>query len=172
MKTWILDIDGVLNPVDIKPPTNIWKTWLEYDVTDLQTGKNYPVKIATDVIDFVKEIDFREDVNILWHTTWQFGANDVAEIFGLPQLPILAAPEFGTWNHRTSQGWWKMPAVERLLAVNDHDVLWTDDDLSVVHPVPQHRPGFRLEMIAPDQREGLTRKHLKQIREFLDKENT
>lgn len=61
-----------------------------------------------------------------------------------------------------------MPAVERFLANDFHDVLWTNDDLAVVHPLPKHR--FKLKMIAPDQHAGLTPKHLKQIREFLDRE--
>lgn len=166
MKTCILDVDGVLNPVGKKPPKHIWKDWEEEYVTDLQTGRDWQIKIATDVIDFIKEIDYRDDVQIFWHTTWQHGANDIARIFGFPEFPVLDAPEFKTWNHRDSQGWWKMPAVERFLAVNDHDVLWIDDDLAVVHPLPTHR--FKLEMIAPNQFTGLTPKHLKQIREFLD----
>lgn len=170
MKTWLLDIDGVLNPVGIKPPVHIWKSWIEEKVTDPQTGRDWPVKIATDVIDFVKEVDFRDDVNIIWHTTWQHGANDLAAIFGLPELRVLAAPEFESWNHRSSKGWWKLPPVKRFLDVNRHDVLWTDDDLAVILPKPVHTSGFKLEMIAPDQHAGLTPKHLRQIRQFLEEE--
>lgn len=168
MKTCIFDIDGVLNPVGIKPPKYVWKDWVEENVTDPSTGRDFPVKIACDVIDFIKEIDFREDVQIFWHTTWQRGANDLGAIFGLPEFPVLECPEFKTWNHRNSQGWWKTPAVERFLAVNDHDVLWVDDDLAVVSPLPHHRDGMILECIAPNQFTGLTPKHLKQIRKFLD----
>lgn len=167
-KTWILDIDGVLNPVGIKPPTHVWKDWIEHKVTDPGNGKTFPVKIAEDVIEFLIEMDMRPDVHIVWHTTWQHAANELGAKFGIPNFPVLIAPEFKTWNHRSSWGWWKTPAVQRFLAVTDHDVLWTDDDLAVVHPLPQHREGKILKTIAPDQWSGLTLKHLRQIREFFD----
>lgn len=170
MKTWLLDIDGVLNPVGIKPPTHIWDSWTESTVTDLQTGRDWPVKIACDVIDFVNKMHARDEIQIIWHTTWQAGANRISEIFGLPELSVLPAPEFESWNHRRSRGWWKMPAFERFLDTCKHDVLWTDDDLAVIHPAPTHYPGFKLELIAPDQYTGLTPKHLEAIRKFLEEE--
>ena len=167
-RTWILDVDGVLNPVHIKPPTHIWRDWIEHKVTDVNTGKTFPVKIAEDVIEFLIEMNMRPDVQIVWHTTWQKGANELGAKFDIPSFPVLKAPEFETWNHRSSWGWWKMPSVQRFLADTDNDVLWTDDDLAVVHPKPEHREGKILKMIAPDQYTGLTPKHLRQIREFFD----
>jgi hypothetical protein len=169
-KTWILDIDGVLNPVGIKPPKHVWKGWIEHEVTDPASGKTFPVKIAEDVIEFLIEMDMRPDVQIIWHTTWQHGANDLGAKFDIPEFAVLESPQFESWNHRSSAGWWKLPAVERFLDTCDHDVLWTDDDLAVVLPKPVHSSGFTLNMIAPDQFTGLTPKHLRQIREFFDKQ--
>lgn len=47
-KTWLLDIDGVLNPVGIKPPTHVWKDWVEHKVTDPSSGSEArrPVQLA------------------------------------------------------------------------------------------------------------------------------
>ncbi len=166
-KIWILDVDGVINPVGIKPRTDIWKDWIEHTVCDENTGRTFPVKIAVPVRNFLAEMSRRPDVQIVWHTTWQTSANAIADVFDFPRFPVLKCPEFESWNHRSAQGWWKTPAVERILAATFCDVLWTDDDLAVVSPLPHHPSGI-LKVVAPDQHTGLTPKHLKQIRAFLE----
>ena len=166
-KTLILDVDGVINPIGIKPRTDIWKDWIEHTVCDENTGRDFPIKIAVPVRDFLVEMDMRPDVEIIWHTTWQESANKLGAKFGIPEFPVLKCPEFESWNHREAQGWWKTPAVERFLAATTNDVLWIDDDLAVVSPLPHHPSGI-LKCIAPDQYTGLTPKHLKQIRTFLE----
>ena len=168
--SWLLDIDGVINPVGRKPPTNIHKEWLEERVVAAGTGREFPIKIAVPVIEFINEVHADDLVDIIWHTTWQHGANDISRIFGLPEFPVLDAPEFAAWSHRTAQGWWKTPAVQRHLDSTTAPTLWTDDDLDMGWHEEMSSP-HGLTVIAPDQYTGFTKKHLDQIENFLLHEN-
>ncbi len=165
--SWLLDIDGVLNPVGIKPPTDVHDRWVSADVTDPGNGRSWPIKVAVPVIEFVNMIHDQGLANIIWHTTWQHGADDVAAAVGLPRgLPILEAPEFAAWNHRTAVGWWKMAAVQRHLDSTAAPTLWVDDDLDMAWDRGMRAPSG-LKVIAPGQFTGLTAKHLKEIFAFL-----
>jgi hypothetical protein len=166
--TWLLDIDGVLNPVGKKPPKYVHKEWVCADVTDPQAGRSWPIKVAVPVIEFINMIHHQNYANIIWHTTWQHGADDVARAVGLSEgLPVLDAPEFAAWNHRTAVGWWKTAPVQRHLNLTTTPTLWTDDDLEDETWSVKLRAPNIIKVIAPDQFTGLTPKHLKEIFAFL-----
>jgi hypothetical protein len=137
------------------------------DVVDPGNGRSWPIKVAVPVIEFIDMIHHQNYANIIWHTTWQHGADDVARAVGLPEgLPVLDAPEFEAWNHRTAVGWWKTAAVQRHLDLTDARTLWIDDDLNMGWDKTMNAPNG-LSVLAPDQWTGLTSKHLKQIFNFL-----
>jgi hypothetical protein len=165
--TTILDIGGVLNPVGRKPPTNIHEEWVCADVIAPDDGRSWPIKVAVPVIEFVNMIHEQKLTDIIWHTTWQHGAEEVAKAVGLPRgLPVLDAPEFAAWNHRTAVGWWKTAAVQRHLDLTAAPTLWIDDDLDMGWDVGMRAPNG-LKVIAPDQWSGLTVKQLREIFVFL-----
>lgn len=68
------------------------------------------------------------------------------------------------------QQWWKARAMEDWLATHEHGrAIWIDDDLA--WPATRdyflkHYSPNRLKLIAPDFAHGLTKAHLKEIREF------
>lgn len=165
--SWLLDIDGVLNTIGKKPPKYVHEEWVCADVTDPATGRIWPIKVAVPVIEFIDMIHHQNYANIIWHTTWQHGADDVARAVGLPEgLPVLDAPEFAAWNHRTAVGWWKTAPVQRHLDLTTAPTLWIDDDLNMGWHKTMRAPNG-LKVIAPDQHTGLTAKHLKEIFAFL-----
>jgi Swiss Army Knife RNA repair-like protein len=166
--SWLLDIDGVLNPVGRKPPKHVHKEWVCADVIDPGNGRSWPIKVAVPVIEFVNMIHDQKYANIIWHTTWQHGADEVAAAVGLPRgLPILDAPEFAAWNHRTAVGWWKTAPVQRHLDMTTAPTLWIDDDLDDETWVVKLRAPKFIKVIAPDRHSGLTSEHLEEIFAFL-----
>lgn len=172
MKTWILDIDGVLSPyhsgLTTRLPLHVHKDWITEKVVDSK-GKEWVVAIAAPVLDFINEVHSDDLVDIIWHTTWQHDANEVSRVFGLPEFPVLDAPEFEAWDRRKAQGWWKQAPVQRHLDSTAAPTLWTDDDLNMGWADKMSSP-HGLKVIAPNLHTGLTPKHLRQIRQFLEEE--
>lgn len=171
---WLLDIDGVINRASWTVPEGAFETWIEHRVTDLSTGRSFRIRMAAEVIEFINEVHASRKANIIWHTTWQRSANEVAKAFGLPHnLPILDAPEFERWDHQNAHGWWKMQAgVRNITAAVEagRRVIWTDDDLDFSH-LRELRVDFdmaELMVIAPDSAVGLTQEHLDAMWAFLE----
>jgi hypothetical protein len=163
--TWILDVDGVLNPIGDRLAKYVHKEWMCHDIVDSK-GKSFPVKMALPVIGFVNRVHEDELADIVWHTTWQHDVDLISEAFGLPKFPVFDAPEFESWNDRKARGWWKTPAVQRHLNSTQAATLWTDDDLNMGWDKGMRAPNG-LKVIAPDQWAGLTVKQLREIFVFL-----
>lgn len=171
--SWLLDIDGVISPYTLglttRLPLHIHKDWITEKVVDSK-GKEFKVQVARRVVDFINDVHADDLVNIIWHTTWQHDANEISRIFGLPEFPVLDAPEFETWNRRTARGWWKQAPAQRHLDSTTAPTLWTDDDLNMGWADKMSSP-HGLKIIAPNQHTGLTPKHLADIGNFLMFEN-
>jgi hypothetical protein len=165
---WLLDIDGVLNAVSKEPQTNIWphEAWVQTEA--LGYSRTWPILAAQPVVDFINEVHASGLVEIRWHTTWQEAAQNLATALGLPTFEVQDAPEFG---NRFGDNWWKWPAGWRVVSEEGRPLVWTDDDLSYGLEPGQ---GTRLRevgkvlLISPASREGLVKKHLTKIQEFID----
>jgi hypothetical protein len=172
---WLLDVDGVVNAVTAprrKPPLHVWPDGQWVDTKVWGNRQRWRIVAAQPVLDFIRSVHELGRAEVRWHTTWQDSANQLGEALGLPEFPVQDAPEFAEPEWPGSRGWWKLPAVWRVLA-EGRPVLWTDDDaktdLRPEQKATLAAAGCRV--IAPDPFTGLTPKHLRQIDEFLPKEN-
>ena len=167
MKTNIyMDVDGVLNGVMAAPADGGWDrdTWRRFK------AKGFYITFHTELIERLKAIEAREDVEIFWLTTW------------CDDAPALLSPEFGIgadwevlgsylYEHQgVTLGWWKATNIEaHLRETKPNKFVWLDDDI-------QHELGFTPEWIqevpglsiAPRLWVGLDKKQIKQIEIFLD----
>lgn len=164
---WLLDIDGVINACTPKPDPNVWprNQWCRQEVN------GFDILAAQPVLDFITEVHTGSHAEIRWHTTWQHDAQKVADAFNLPTLPVQDCPEFAT-RHATDL-WFKLPAAERVVMQEARALVWTDDDISYARSSEMAafnlmRQGQRILTICPSPYTGLTPKHLRLIREFLN----
>lgn len=99
-------------------------------------------------------------------------------MFGLPEFPVLDAPEFDAFRRNIGKGWWKLAAVQRVLMEGDGPVIWIDDDAGMywvnVLLKQATKAGMtieqwsRLTVIVPDAQSGLTRRHMDKIMKIID----
>ena len=169
---WLLDFDGVLNAIARKPDPSAWPRELWVTGTAEVDGVAWPVLAARPVLAFVREVHVAGLAEIRWHSTWQQHADAVIRpLLELPAFPVQPSPEHGLG--RAYEGWWKLPAAERVLHEEKRPLLWTDDDIRSERTRPGRGLGAvegaeRALLISPRANIGLTPKHLRQIREFLD----
>lgn len=167
---WLLDIDGVVNAATKKPDRNVWplKNWLATNVEGM------PILASRNVLGFLREVHATGRAEIWWHTTWQESAQHLADALDLPTWPVRPAPEFADFNSAAGRsGWWKLPAAERVVQIEKRPLIWTDDDITwsiggrydVDANLRAHAPAL---LVSPNERTGLTPKHLRQIGDFLN----
>lgn len=176
---WLLDIDGVVNAASKKGDPSVWprEQWLSTTATC--GGKAWPILASTSVLDFLREVHEKQRAQIWWHTTWQAEAQNLADALDLPAWPIRPAPEYDRMPQHAAEAirdnrpdWWKLPAAERVVKIEGHPLIWTDDDITwslrrydVDAEMRDHAPAL---LVSPNERTGLTPKHLRQISDFLD----
>lgn len=171
---WLLDIDGVINAVGRTVATNAWpkESWRQLRYRDRSsTGSGLQITVALPVLDLIREVHEAGLAEVRWHTSWQDAAPRLAVELGLPVFAVAAAPEF---HAGTRQGWWKVPAVRRVLADEGRAVVWTDDDAShdLGHTERAELAALgRLLIVSPDPLTGLCKRHLAKISEFLNQDN-
>lgn len=173
----LLDIDGVLNTFPQRP-THMWDEFQEHRVSDLDTGRTFTLIIGQPVIGFLNEIHAAGHADILWHTTWQNSANEVAKAFGITEFPVLPASEFDRWIRDKARGWWKLAAVKRAMLEAEAPVIWIDDDAGMywVRKLYQEclAEGMSeaqwelLTVICPDAQSGLSQAHMSKIMKIID----
>lgn len=145
-----LDIDGVLNALNKKFP-DTWETW------DRKGVMGYPIAFSPDLISSINDIADREDVEIVWLTTWQHHA---AAVF---------SPEIGVngqdWRILYEEvpptfSWWKLIQIQKDLEDNPSSkFIWIDDDIKHVSPAQKWistLPETSKLVISPDSYYGLT----------------
>lgn len=168
---WLLDVDGVVNAATKKPDRSVWPAdaWIHTHATS--NGHRWPILVAQPVVDFIRDVHEQGRAEIRWHTTWQEDANCLADILGLPTLPVQDAPEYGDYFAERRNGWWKLPAALRVVEGEGRPLVWTDDD-ACPFDLPRAARA-RLEhtqptlIVTPSPNSGLTRKHLRKIDAFL-----
>jgi hypothetical protein len=167
---WLLDVDGVINACTPKPDRNVWPLdqWRRAHVLGM------PILAAQPVLDFIAAVHHDGRADIRWHTTWQLDARTLADEFGLPTLPVAESPEYTARLKNRVMGedtWWKLPAAKRVLEDEGRPLIWTDDDITYSlgrRGQDEMRSLGPALLIAPNDRTGLTPKHLRWIGDFLD----
>jgi hypothetical protein len=165
--TVFLDVDGVLNSYPVPKLRGMaegrkkLRAW------------NYELHYRPAVVEFFDRIVETHEVDVVWLSTWsQRCKSELEPKFGFRNsFDVIEMPDQTHNRHADDpQLWWKARAMEDWLAEHDHGrAVWIDDDLAW----PATRDYFlrnyspnRLKLIAPDFAHGLTKAHLKEIREF------
>lgn len=179
---WLLDVDGVVNAVSLRPDPDVWDDWKQGFAT--ADDVVWPIHFSPSAIRQIRALLDDGLAEARWLTTWGDAANaSLSRLLGLPGLPVegLAErgeaawpPAAGGWHgalfHAGSDEWWKFPVVRDVVdrEGSGRPLIWTDDDLAVepeaVRWIRAHVDDALL--IAPDPATGLTADDLAAIREF------
>lgn len=167
---WLLDIDGVVNACTRKPDRNVWPLDQWRSVRVAVGDHSLPVLAAQPVVDFIRRVHEEGQAEIRWHTTWQKDAACIEAALGMPSLPVQDCPEFTDRHLRDA--WFKLAAAERVVMEEGRSLIWTDDDLGwelrgAGRTIDLLREVAPILTISPDDRTGLTPKHLRLIAEFV-----
>lgn len=167
---WLLDIDGVIN-ASPRHQTHVWpeEAWL--DASAYGNGRWWKIVAAQPVLRFIRHVHEYSWAQIVWLTTWQDEAQNVAETLGLPRLRVIRSPMERDTRY-ASTNWWKLTAALQEVAVG-RPMIWTDDDINAevtdlfqtYHKYNSITPASLL--IAPNGDEGLGPWHLKRIATYL-----
>lgn len=174
----LLDIDGVINSLLLKPPTHAWPQDMWKTGIYESNMNEFPLLWSQPVVDYLTRLHVQGRVEFRWHTTWQETAPEFGKIVGLPEFPVADCPEA-----RANQGllakqqilkgepvWWKYPAARRVLTDERRPLIWIDDDL-FGNVTKVYRNGLgqlgKILLLCPDGQTGLLPKHMRQIEEVL-----
>jgi hypothetical protein len=148
----LIDVDGVLNPMAIRPHGHVPPGFAAYDLDGIRVllAAHHGVWLSGLAADF----------DLVWATSWEHDADRlIAERIGLARgLPVITFDSGQT-------GWFKkLPDVIRF--VGDRPVAWIDDDLGPeVYGWADSRTAPTL-LVQPDHRVGLTSTHIDRLRAF------
>lgn len=146
---WLLDVDGTINAQRVD--RSVWSAWTVKDVS-FRGAFQFEVRIADDVIRFLRCVHDGRHAEIRWCTTWGESALlDLTPAFDLPVWPVMnvgSLPE-------------KRRAVHSVLHDEGRRLLWTDDE--IVGPEPCARATF----LRPNSKIGLSPSDLKVIAGLL-----
>ncbi|MDN5735528.1 MAG: hypothetical protein L0H05_05005, partial [Brevibacterium aurantiacum] len=165
--TVFLDVDGVLNSYPV-PKLRIMAEGRK----KLQAW-HYELHYKPAVIAFFDRLVETHEVDIVWLSTWSERCKTELEPkFGLRNsFEVIEMPD-ETHNRYANDPhlWWKARAMEDWLAEHEHGrAVWIDDDLAAPATrdyFVEHYSSNRLKLIAPKFAQGLTKAHLKEIKEF------
>jgi len=176
---WLLDVDGVINACTPKPDPSIWAQDMWREGKAAADNGTFTIRWSTSVVDFIREVAESGRAEVRWHTTWQHHAAAIEELTGLPSLAVAEAPEFDSPSAYAAKAiadgrpdWWKLPTAERVVRDECRPLIWTDDDITsglwrydVDAGLRAFAPAL---LVSPNERTGLTPKHLRLIGDFLD----
>lgn len=170
-----LDVDGVLNAVSKQLPDTGWdlEGWFKVGVN------GYTITYNTVMIDAINEISFRDDVEIIWLTTWQSNAaSKISPAIGLigENWSFVANPDTDPHGFALQQnryGWWKADVLKKYLEEFPTDkFIWVDDDLSYYNLMGLSEWTEDLDsstlFIAPQTSDGLTPSHICAMIDFIN----
>jgi hypothetical protein len=165
--TVFLDVDGVLNSYPVP------KLRIMTEGRKRLRAWNYELHYRPAVISFFDRIVETHEVDVVWLSTWsQRCKSELEPKFGLRNsFDVIEMPDQSHNRYAADpQLWWKAQAMEEWLTSHEHGrAIWIDDDLAwpATHEYFTHRYSpNRLKLIAPDFSRGLTKAHLREIREF------
>lgn len=150
----LLDVDGVLNP-DRLPDD--WEFEPRFQ-SDEESG-GLPLDLSREMGAAIEEVGF----DMRWLTTWgEYANTNIGPHFGWRAMPVAAEP------YKEHPYFWKVLAVQRLLAEPGPLVVWIDDEadkfVNLFGEYEALDPHYRLIYVAPNPRWGLRREHLEWIK--------
>ncbi len=166
--TVFLDVDGVLNSYPVP------KLRIVAEGRKRLQAWDYELHYKPAVIEFFDRLVETHDVTVVWLSTWsQRCKTELEPKFGLRNsFDCIEMPD-DTHNRYANDPhvWWKARAMEEWLDSHEHGrAIWIDDDLVA----PATRQYFvdrysanKLKLIAPEFAKGLTRAHLREIKDFV-----
>jgi len=171
-----VDVDGVINAgLDSEGDLAHWPqdTWRKEHVWNAEHHMAYSINWSTCVIDRLRAIEARRDVEMIWSTTWNTRARSaLAPLIGIGHHWKVIT-EFVPAEGRVLD-WWKATHVYQALQLHDR-VVWIDDDIDAW--ISMHRIAGRLDAldwiddrvltVCPASSRGLTDQDLTAIEEFL-----
>jgi hypothetical protein len=131
------------------------------------------ILVSLPVLAFIRATHESGAAEIRWLTTWMDDAQAIADEFGLPTFPVEGGPEYDRRLHDRvfdREAWWKLPAATRVLVDEKRPLIWTDDDITYDlgrRGQDEMRTLGPALLLGPNERTGLTPKHLRRITEFL-----
>ncbi len=165
-----IDVDGVINSFNESRKLTGWEgEW------NLAIVERYKIHWYTDLVESLNELSKREDVEFKWLTTWQ----DKAVTALCPPLGI----EGQYWDvlyHDTSEGdhlfsrhngWWKLKAIIKDLAIHSPDkAVWIDDDFKYELAAMEWTAfmGDKVLPVSPDGDLGMTKEEFNGIIEYIN----
>ncbi|PCC18582.1 HAD domain-containing protein [Brevibacterium aurantiacum] len=165
--TVFLDVDGVLNSYPVP------KLRIMIEGRKKLQAWHYELHYKPAVIAFFDRLVETHEVDVVWLSTWSERCKTELEPkFGLRNsFDVIEMPD-ETHNRCANDPhlWWKARAMEEWLAAHEQGrAVWIDDDLAApaTHDYfVEHYSTSRLKLIAPKFAQGLTKAHLKEIKEF------
>lgn len=171
MQTTIyLDVDGVLNAVQKRYPSEAstgWKLW------ETKPVNGWPILWAPELIDELNTLAAHSDVTFKWLTTWTHdAAKTLSPAIGIngQEWEVLDGEQHG-WR---GADWWKLQAIQKdVLSTTPDQFIWIDDDISAervaIEWVNGRDNGYA---ISPFTVEALTRDHLNEIKVLVANRGT
>lgn len=173
-----LDVDGVLNAVTRQTPEGTgWEMWEKVGVN------GYTITYAPELVAALNEIAERDDVEIVWLTTWQGNAASmISPAIGLDgqQWRVVDNPDTDPHGFATQQNygyWWKVNVfqddlfnrVERDTPLPEK-IIWIDDDLSMFGQAVRWFDALETKTlgISPFTVQGLTQHDVCAIIDFIN----
>lgn len=160
------DVDGVLSPFSKGAPrTNT--QWQGEWRTERIAG--FSMLWSVELIDALREIDAREDVNFIWLTSWEEMAVEfLAPVIGLGEnWPVLYSND----QQDNLKTWWKLRALkDHSLITEPNKMIWLDDDINYDVGGKDHvkTMGDMMLAINPNRNHGLTKKNVARMIEFIN----
>lgn len=174
-----LDFDGVLNAVTRtgnKTDRNVWSDYTYLDMpSTIGDVDSYPVNYSPSVVSFLHEM-VDAGVELVWLTTWCEDTVFFNAMLGTPEAKWLGVSGSAAQDANLFQdkSWWKLEEARTYAAMRP--VIWVDDDhysnSRKVNEWVSSRSRYAATLIvSPQTRLGLTKKMLRNIREFVEEQN-
>lgn len=166
--TWFLDVDGVINALVWSPPYDYYKQG-----SAICQGAEFNIVWNTKLIDRINDVHEKEDIEIVWLTTWGNCANGgLRELLGLPKFRVIEPPlddELDGYDF----DWWKFKAVQEEYerAPEGYKFAWTDDDLAIETKCTQWAAQRRILTIYPRPHAGLATADVDAVKNYLKRKD-
>lgn len=162
-----LDVDGVINSFG-KSETIGWTgTW------NLKKVIGYKIHWYTDLVEELNKLAAMENVTVKWLTTWQDKAvTDLCPALGIEGTSwdvIYAEDQEDLFD--LSNGWWKLRAIMKDVAIHDPDkIVWIDDDFKYEREAVgwAEHISEKILPISPFTHWGMTKEDFDDIIEFIN----
>lgn len=133
----------------------------------------YPIHWYTDLVDAINELAGREDVNMIWLTTWQHQApKELSPVLGIADADWRVLTAADQNNLFDMKNWWKLEAIKVDIEKTEPDkIVWIDDDFKHDRKAiewVENNSDIDLLPISPFTDWGMTKEDFDDIIEFIN----